>query len=717
MIVMLLVSALSHIRFDVFTIVSAEMVNDYNSVADPVLKAIMLNSRPEPLGFHFGVWDGWLLGSAHIQGIARYNNVDGTAYLFVTTSNTFHLDNQGHLLIVEMASRNSAGERLGSNRVNTCMQCNKTTKDIPPPPEDKVVSIHLFDWKHAGGMQIIDNYLIVAVEDGIRANEGKLGSFEIFDISDPTNPVKIYQHPEFPCKTGVAGITKDDDGHYIVIIGTSDIPNEGDSNKILFFLKSESPNNLTDFTFLNSWVAEGDFDTQGSALGTTYQTLNLIRDTRTEYLYLFGMVSTSALPEGGDDYLDVFRVMNIDGEYVVDGQNRLVHKHMWCKTPDGAKLGDFIASGGVYISSSGELILYSTPHYGDTANGIEFIPVAEFRHIDVVSDPNSSARKPKAVLNDTYVLTEGDTVTFDGSESRPQFDKGWVQFFENANFQGKMVLLDWVDYQNVGLINLDLIDGFGADADSMNYYVPPNCRIYLWHKSDGNKFHILEGAYSAADLDDHVWLINDIYGNPIPTTDPMGDDIKFVIFSGDGTQNFTGIEWNFGGSWSSNRSLIQEWTYPDNGVFNVSLRVTQDDGDNDTCTAKVFVINAEPIVNAGNDRIAKQGNVVSFSGAFTDKGILDTHNITWDFGDGDSMDGTLLANHTYTEIGSYIVKLTVTDDDGGVGFDTLEVKVIEAAAKETGGVDWPITLAIALAISSTLIVAIITIRRRKKRKL
>ena len=67
--------------------------------------------------------------------------------------------------------------------------------------------------------------------------------------------------------------------------------------------------------------------------------------------------------------------------------------------------------------------------------------------------------------------------------------------------------------------------------------------------------------------------------------------------------------------------------------------------------------------------------MVNFSGSFTDPGWLDTHTIEWDFGDGNTATGTLIPTHTYSNDGVYIVTLTVTDDDGGVGVDTITVSV------------------------------------------
>ncbi len=59
------------------------------------------------------------------------------------------------------------------------------------------------------------------------------------------------------------------------------------------------------------------------------------------------------------------------------------------------------------------------------------------------------------------------------------------------------------------------------------------------------------------------------------------------------------------------------------------------------------------------------GGQVAFTGSFVDPGSLDTHTITWNWGDGTSDTGSLNATHTFT--GPATVTLTVTDDDLGTG--------------------------------------------------
>ena len=70
------------------------------------------------------------------------------------------------------------------------------------------------------------------------------------------------------------------------------------------------------------------------------------------------------------------------------------------------------------------------------------------------------------------------------------------------------------------------------------------------------------------------------------------------------------------------------------------------------------------------------------NGNFTDPGA-DTHTVEWDFGDGSPpQSDSLTPSHVYTADGVYTVTLSVTDDDGAVGSDTLSVTVLDDVQPE-----------------------------------
>jgi PKD repeat protein len=77
-----------------------------------------------------------------------------------------------------------------------------------------------------------------------------------------------------------------------------------------------------------------------------------------------------------------------------------------------------------------------------------------------------------------------------------------------------------------------------------------------------------------------------------------------------------------------------------------------------------------------------RGVPLGFTGAFTDVGTLDTHEVMWDFGDGTTIafhsttdPGALTPTHVYSTNGTYIVTTTIRDDDTGEDAVTSSVLV------------------------------------------
>ncbi|WP_135609692.1 PKD domain-containing protein [Methanococcoides sp. AM1] len=136
----------------------------------------------------------------------------------------------------------------------------------------------------------------------------------------------------------------------------------------------------------------------------------------------------------------------------------------------------------------------------------------------------------------------------------------------------------------------------------------------------------------------------------------------------------TSYEWDFSDGTAAS-GLEVTHAYKNNGIYTATLTVTDDKGASASDTLTVTVNNVAPVVDAGPDQTANAGNEVRFSGNFDDPGILDTHIISWDFGDSEIAESALTPAHTYADKGVYNVILTITDNDGASTSDTATVTV------------------------------------------
>jgi PKD repeat protein len=124
--------------------------------------------------------------------------------------------------------------------------------------------------------------------------------------------------------------------------------------------------------------------------------------------------------------------------------------------------------------------------------------------------------------------------------------------------------------------------------------------------------------------------------------------------------------------------------YDDNGLYTITLVVSDDVGHEDNDTMTVNISNVAPVVVAGPNQTTDEGISISLASTFTDAGADDNHNATIDWDDGNitflsSTTSPITTAHTYTEDGTYTVTVTVTDDDGASDSNTLTVTVNNVA--------------------------------------
>ncbi len=111
--------------------------------------------------------------------------------------------------------------------------------------------------------------------------------------------------------------------------------------------------------------------------------------------------------------------------------------------------------------------------------------------------------------------------------------------------------------------------------------------------------------------------------------------------------------------------------------YPIGLRLSDETGAFTTTTAVAVVDNVAPEVDAGPDRTVDVGQNTLFTAVISDPGTLDTHTISWDFGDGSVRSSGLSVSHIFNTEGSYQVTVSVEDDDGGRCLQKINVAVVE----------------------------------------
>jgi len=160
-------------------------------------------------------------------------------------------------------------------------------------------------------------------------------------------------------------------------------------------------------------------------------------------------------------------------------------------------------------------------------------------------------------------------------------------------------------------------------------------------------------------------------GTPVSFTGGQDDPGRHDIWT---------YSWDFGdGGTSTEKSPVH--TFQDDGVFNITLNVTDDAGDWGRTTVTITVLNVAPnaTVSAKPSHIMENGTVY-FQADGKDPSAADaaTLTYTWNFGDGETSNLKEVV-HRYVDDGCFTVTLTVADDDGGVGTYTLHVQVDNVA--------------------------------------
>ena len=486
------------------------------AVPDVDIQFALMQLHGDPMAFHLGVGDDPKT-CKHYQGVARVNGTDGTPYMMLTRSGNSTLgcpldpDTTGELLTVRMGSRDRDGERLRSNLLARGTGMGATA---PPISDLGVSSVH-FDgrvhsdgktwpaFSHPGGVQVVGDVLVVPLEEYCSSgydekNEcatlAKVGGLALIDVGDPENPDLLHwQFMRNMSAIGVVGVTYVGPGEHPVMSDRYLFAlTWGDSTEVRFAWSNTGDLHTTTDIVLDPFVWSGDMLGADKDKWREWQTLSFVRDGDGS-LYLFA--AEKAAGSSGNDWVALFEVKLTINNPLEDKVIEYVQeRHLRLTGPDDLDMGSLDAASGVYVSRTGQLILYTASHDND-AHG-NTVGMGEFRYIDVTY-PNTAARETMCPWVELY---EDETGWFDTSP-----DRSLMLDFKDRHLE------DWPNLHD---------ENFGDATDSLRWFLEPGQKMWLF-KDDtfGGEFLEVTGVGNVLS-----WPDLDSLG--------YGDEISSVWMSG-----------------------------------------------------------------------------------------------------------------------------------------------------------------------------------------
>ena len=708
-------------------------------VPDVVGQFTALTQRADAMGFELYGPDPSQCD--HMQAIVRVDASDGTPYFLVSRSTQDEGTNplceggstHSNIYIVRMGSRDKTGERLRSNRLMRGVE----TTNTPPNPDDKVVDTILLDgstqwphYDHPGAMQLVGNVVAIALEAGQSGQSPTRILF--FDVSDPEHPRMLEKSfdPQLekagvvgitPCATGREGLNVPcATGHFLMLVSG------GDNDEIRFF--ESNVGNLAspdlEWAELYTWHKN---ELVGGTWPVKHQTLHFIREGNAGgRLFLAGARPVGTI-EGlwGDDYIDLYEV-GFDGNRVV-----LTHRstrHM-ISHPGGEglysdgdvlwgdRLASFAAASGFHVTPTGELLFYATEHDNDGpqgTNGRGSVKMGEWRNIDMFR-PDSPAYAPTITAPASIDIDEGSTATVTATVGGP-IARPWLELFESTGSQGRYVVIDQLDQAKDNFDDFRQLDRaflfdfnrFNNRAASWRWFAPVSCTIRANDEpfSDpdfpGTRTHTLSGI-------GEVTVVNDLHTVPNNTgTDHMFQAVSSAQLTSCASYYSPTItpRWdvNFDGTTETVSNTVTI-SATENGPKTLELKVEAQHPVDGRVARKIIPVtihNANPVITdwmlsdgpgrriGTNVPFAIARRPVTLSAIFTDAGRLDHQTAQIEWGDGsvslsfdvftdafNGVEGRLEARHTYLAAGVYTVRVSIIDDDGGVGEVTTTITVVK----------------------------------------
>jgi PKD repeat protein len=342
-----------------------------------------------------------------------------------------------------------------------------------------------------------------------------------------------------------------------------------------------------------------------------------------------------------------------------------------------------------------QLVQWSKGEYANANNTEDDIQIIQNNGALLMADDHGNGQASSTALDNT---TDGITVTLSGSgliERRTDVD-----FFSFMSGSGDISInVNPAQFSPNLDILAELYDSGGTLISSSNPVESLPASISEIGLPAGEYFIMVDGIGKGDPLGtgytDYASLgkytisgsVPDAGGLQFPVavataTPPLNGPAPFMIYlfgnqSFDTDGEIQSHEWNFGDG--SDASLLEDTshTYFAPGNYTATLTVTDNDGLTNSATVDIIVENRLPIAVASADPTS---GTAPLTINFDSTGSNDPDQYgtiigySWDFGDGN---GSTAANpeHTYNAAGIFIAELTVTDDIGDIGTDTVTITV------------------------------------------
>ncbi|OIP81206.1 hypothetical protein COW94_00730 [Candidatus Peregrinibacteria bacterium CG22_combo_CG10-13_8_21_14_all_44_10] len=264
-------------------------------------------------------------------------------------------------------------------------------------------------------------------------------------------------------------------------------------------------------------------------------------------------------------------------------------------------------------------------------------------------------------------LTAPATITFDASQ---------IPF---NPYQYKLISFEW-----------DFGDGSTATGETVSHR-------YTTKGPDAGRYEVVltvtyEDVETGEEATEQIILdvifSNDKVAASFTVDQEKGDIPLTVEFDASGSVDPDGeivsYEWDLDGDgkFDDGEDVTAEYTYEQAGTYEVSLRVTDNNGDYNVVTMDIAAGGVDVVAVIGSDNDEYYTGVsYSFSAADSESINGEITKYTWDFGDGSNDVKTRTAKHTYEEAGNYLITLEVEDEVGETGKTKIEITVIGASEK------------------------------------